>query len=103
MPSTHLSLYYHLVFSTKNREPWFTPDLVPRIHAYLGGCVRTAGGGAEAIGGVADHVHLLVSLRSTHKLADVLRDVQQESSRVVSPGQRGDRHSRGRKATEHSL
>ena len=35
MPSTHLSLYYHLVFSTKNREPLFTDDLLPRAHAYL--------------------------------------------------------------------
>ena len=80
MPSTHLSLYYHPVFSTKNREPWFTDDLLPRAHAYLRGCVRTAGGVAEAIGGVDDHVHILVSLRSTHRLADVLRDVKQKSS-----------------------
>ena len=80
MPSTHLSLYYHLVFSTKNREPWFTDELLPRAHVYLGGCVRTAGGVAEAIGGVDDHVHILVSLRSTHRLADVLHDVKQKSS-----------------------
>ena len=42
--------------------------------------MRAAGGVAETIGGVDDHVHMLVSLRSTHRLADVLRDVKQKSS-----------------------
>ena len=35
MPSTHLSLHYHLVFSTKNREAWFTPEQRARVHRYL--------------------------------------------------------------------
>ena len=37
MPSTHLSLHYHLIFSTKNREPWLAPDSRARVHEYLGG------------------------------------------------------------------
>ena len=40
-------------------------------------------GVAESVGGVADHVHLLVSLRPVHCIADVLRDMKKESSAWV--------------------
>jgi len=38
-------------------------------------------GVAEAVGGTEDHVHLLVGLRATHCLADVLRELKTASSR----------------------
>jgi len=60
MPSTHLSLHYHLVFSTKNRAPLIASAWRGRLHAFLGGTVNTLGGIPEAMGGVADHVHLLI-------------------------------------------
>ena len=80
MPSTHTSLHYHLVFSTKHRALWLPEPIGSRIHSYLGGCVRTLGGVPEEIGGVADHVHMLVGLKPTHRLCDVLRDIKQTSS-----------------------
>ena len=73
MSSTHLSLHYHLVFGTKSHQALITSTWRDRLHAYLGGVIRTLDGVPEAIGGVADHVHLLVSLRATHTLADVLQ------------------------------
>src|SRR6266404_5875004 len=80
MPSTHLSLHYHIVFSTKERRAFIDKPWRDRLHAYLGGAVRTAGGVAEAVGGVGDHVHMLMGLRATHCLADVVRDIKQTSS-----------------------
>jgi len=52
-----------------------------RLHAYLGGIVKNMNGIPEAIGGTADHVHLLIGLRATHCLADVVRDLKAVSSR----------------------
>jgi REP element-mobilizing transposase RayT len=83
MPSTHLSLHYHLVFSTKDRPPLIIPAWRDRLHAFLGGTVNTLGGIPEAIGGVADHVHLLIGLRATHCLPDVMREIKSVSSRWV--------------------
>ena len=80
MPSTHLSLHYHLVFSTKDREPWLPPAPRARVHEYIGGIVRGMGGFPHAIGGTADHVHVFAGLRATHCLADVMREVKSESS-----------------------
>jgi REP element-mobilizing transposase RayT len=83
MPSTHLSLHYHIVFSTKDRAPVIEPFWQGRPHAYLGGVVRNVDGIAEIVGGVGDHVHLLIGLRATACLADVVRDVKGISSRWV--------------------
>ena len=80
MSSTHLSLHYHIVFSTKYRAPVIDPAWRSRLHEYLGGCIRTAGGAPELIGGTADHVHLLLELRGTHRLSDVMRDIKRASS-----------------------
>jgi REP element-mobilizing transposase RayT len=83
MSATYLSLHYHLVFSTKNREPLIAPEWQARLHDYLGGTIRGLGGYPEGVGGVADHVHLLIGLRATHCLADVLRELKKVSSAWV--------------------
>ena len=83
MPSTHLSLHYHLIFSTKERVASMQSDWRGRLHAYLGGIVNDLGGMPVTIGGVEDHVHLLIGLRATHRLADVLREIKSVSSKWV--------------------
>lgn len=80
MPSTHTSLHYHLIFATKNRQPRLVPEWRTQLHEYLGGTVRGLGGHPGGIGGVADHVHLLVSLKATHCLADFMRELKKASS-----------------------
>ena len=50
------------------------------MHEYLGGTVRGLGGIPEAVGGVADHVHLLVGLRATHYLADFMQELKKATS-----------------------
>ena len=83
MPSTHFSLHYHLVFSTKDRVGFLDGSWRSRLHAFLGGVVREAGGIPTVIGGVADHVHLLVGLPATIRVADALREIKAISSRWV--------------------
>jgi len=83
MPSTHLSLHYHLVFATRNREALIAPEWRLRLHDYLGGTIRGLGGFPEGVGGVADHVHLLAGLKATHCLADFMRELKKASSTWV--------------------
>ena len=80
MASTYLSLHYHLVFGTKFREPSIGAQWRSRLHEYLGGTIAGLGGFPQGVGGVADHVHLLVGLKATHCLADVLRELKKTSS-----------------------
>ena len=83
MASTYLSLHYHLVFATKNREAVIAPEWRSRLHEYLGGTIAGLGGFPQGVGGVADHVHLLVGLKATHCLADVMRELKKASSTWV--------------------
>lgn len=83
MSQTHLSLHYHIIFSTEERRALIADDWRGRLHSFLGGCVKTLGGVPEAVGGTADHVHLLIGLRATHCLADVVREIKVASSKWI--------------------
>lgn len=80
MGSTFYNLHYHVVFSTKERRPFLRREWRAPAHEYLGGTVRGLGGVAESVGGVEDHVHLLVSLKTTQAPADLIREVKKASS-----------------------
>ena len=69
MANSYISLYVHIVFSTKERQAMITPDLQNRLWAYIGGIARENQMKALSIGGMQDHVHVLVSLPSTLPVA----------------------------------
>jgi REP element-mobilizing transposase RayT len=81
MSSTHLSLHFHIVFGTKDHAPYLDRKWRGRFHAYLGGAFRAAEAIADEIGGVADHVHCLIGLKATHRLADLMCEIKTNSSR----------------------
>ena len=80
MPQSYTCLHYHLVFSTRNRLPCIRPEIKHRLWEYLGGIIKGAGGIPIQIGGVEDHVHLLVTLRQEPSLASFVRDLKAGSS-----------------------
>ena len=63
MSQSYVNLLYHIIFSTKDREPIITEKYQPRLYEYIGGIVRKQGGIALAINGMEDHVHLFAKLR----------------------------------------
>ncbi len=52
MANTYTSLHYHIIFSTKNREPWLAPDIERRLWPYIGGVARAHKMTALQVGGV---------------------------------------------------
>ena len=83
MPSTYLSLHYHIVFSTKYRKPIIDASWRSRLWEYIGGTVNGLDGFSQGVGGTADHIHLLVGLKSTHCLADFMRELKKNTSTWV--------------------
>jgi putative transposase len=71
----------HLVFSTKNREPFLNPDVRDRTFAYLGGTLNAINCPAIRVGGVADHVHLLLVLGRTIPISAAVEQIKKESSK----------------------
>jgi putative transposase len=83
MPHTYSKLLVHVVWCTKERVATIAPEIRSDLHAYIGGIVREDGGTAITVGGVADHVHLLVELPADRNVADCIRIVKTNSSRWV--------------------
>jgi len=83
MPQSFASLHCHIIFSTKHRMPWITPELQPRLYEYTGGILRNHDCALIAAGGVPDHVHLLVSLHRTMDVAEVVGLIKANSSKWI--------------------
>src|SRR5437868_6178400 len=62
--STYLALNIHIIFSTKYRTPFLTDEIIEQMHKCLAGIVKGLGALPLEIGGVADHVHILVRIKS---------------------------------------
>jgi putative transposase len=84
MPHTYTSLFFHCVFSTKNRRPWLAPEIRDRLWPFMGGIAREQGFVALTVGGTEDHAHVLLSLPSTLAVAKAVQLVKAGSSGWVS-------------------
>src|SRR5258706_15426552 len=80
---SYVSSYFHTVFSTKERRPVITPVLRERMWPFLGGIARQNKMKALEVGGVEDHVHILLSLPSTLSIAKALQLIKGGSSKWV--------------------
>jgi putative transposase len=83
MPQSLARILVHLIFSTKNREPFLGLDLQAELHPYLSGVLDNAGCPSIQVGGVEDHVHLLFGLSRTLTVAQVVENVKTSSSKWI--------------------
>ena len=81
MASAFTSSLYHVVFSTKGRRQSIPDEVRPRLWAYIGGIAREHECRVLAVGGVADHAHLLLSLPATMPISKAVQIVKGGSSR----------------------
>jgi putative transposase len=78
------AVFLHLIFSTKNREPWLAdPSLRAEIHAFLGGISNQLDCPPVIVGGVEDHVHLLVRFGRGITQSDWVKELKRVSSRWI--------------------
>jgi len=73
----------HTVFGTKNREGFLTREIRARLWPYLGGIARENQMRALAIGGMTDHVHLLLSVPTTLSVSKAMQVLKTNSSKWI--------------------
>src|SRR5215467_5814313 len=83
MANTYTSLHYHVIFSTKNRERWISQVIEQRVWEYLGGIARENDMKALQIGGVEDHVHLVIGIPATLAVSHALKLLKGGSSKWI--------------------
>jgi REP element-mobilizing transposase RayT len=81
MPQSLADVNIHFIFSTKNRQPLIVEAIAPQFHQYIGGVIRGEKCGPLAVGGIPDHVHLLISLSREISIAELMRIVKAGSSK----------------------
>ncbi len=77
-------LTYHVVFGTKYRRPFITKSLREPLYEYVGGIIRAKHGQLLEIGGIEDHIYMLVNLAASVAVSDSVRDIKANSSRWVN-------------------
>ena len=83
MPQSLSKVILHIIFSTKDREPWLDSAARPRVHAYLATICRHLGGEVSCVGGVADHVHIVTTLPRTLSQSELLEGIKKPSSKWI--------------------
>jgi REP element-mobilizing transposase RayT len=81
VPQSLANVLIHIVFSTKLRAPLLKKEIRQELHPYMVGIVQKNGCGPVQIGGIEDHVHLLISLSRTITIAQLVEHLKTGSSK----------------------
>jgi REP element-mobilizing transposase RayT len=84
MPQSLVQIYAHLIFSTKNRQPFLGDQILRgKLHGYLIGICENQRSPSLATGGVDDHVHILCRLSKTLDVSTLIRELKRDSSKWI--------------------
>ncbi|HJU55995.1 MAG TPA: IS200/IS605 family transposase [Pyrinomonadaceae bacterium] len=83
MPHSYVNCLMHCVFSTSQRQKLISHDLQRRLWLFIGGIARENNMKVLAIGGIEDHVHLLLSLPATTPIAKAIQVIKGGSSKWI--------------------
>lgn len=84
MAHTYNATFVHCIFSTKNRMALIPPALQGRLWAYIFGTAKKLAINLLAVGGTANHIHLLLGLPVTMNVAEAMQKLKANSSRWIS-------------------
>ena len=79
-----LRLNTHFVWATKDRLPLIGPEQERRLYRYIEAVFQRSEGTVLAIGGMPDHIHVLVSLSPKFSISEVIKNVKGSSSRFFN-------------------
>ena len=89
MPQSLSSILIHLIFSTKNRHPFLTPEIDAELYPYMASIFKSMKSPPLIINGTSDHVHTFFSLSRVVTIADLVEEVKTGSSKwIKSKGRR---------------
>lgn len=83
MPQSLAIVHIHVIFSTKNREPWIHDGVRERLHGYMAAALQGLDCYPVLFNSVEDHIHLLFDLGRRVSIADAVREVKASSSRWI--------------------
>ncbi|MBC7864056.1 MAG: IS200/IS605 family transposase [Bacteroidia bacterium] len=84
MPNTYSQIYIQIVFAVKNREALIHANWEAQLQKYITGIVQKKGQILMAVNGMPDHIHILISMKPTYCLSDLVREVKKSSATYIN-------------------
>ncbi|RJQ59740.1 MAG: IS200/IS605 family transposase [Stygiobacter sp.] len=84
MANTYTQLYVQVVFVVKNRQSLIQEEWKQELYKYISGIIKNNEHKLLAINGVGDHVHILIGMKPSQSLADLMQDIKGSSSKWIN-------------------
>ena len=84
MPNTYTQIHLQLVFAVKNRAAVIAPGWKYDLYGYMTGIIHQYKHKLIAINGMPDHVHILIGMRPTQSLSDLMQQLKQDASKWIN-------------------
>lgn len=84
MAGTFSKIYIQIVFAVNGRENLIAQDWKDELHKYIVGIIRKKDQKSIIVNGMPDHIHVFVGLRPAMSIADLTRDIKNNSSNFVN-------------------
>ena len=84
MPGTFSQVYIQVVFAVKRRVNFIDPTWETAVYEYMAGIIRAKGQKLIIINGMPNHVHVFMGLKPVVAIADIVRDIKNNSSRFIN-------------------
>jgi REP element-mobilizing transposase RayT len=81
----------HIVFSTKNRDPYIDIEIEEELFKYIAGTCRNHGCPSHEIGGADDHIHIACTLARTMAISELIEEIKTGSSKWIKA--KGDKYT----------
>ncbi|WP_374540197.1 IS200/IS605 family transposase [Flavobacterium sp.] len=84
MSSTYSQIYIHIVFAVKGRKSFIQQSWEEELYKYITGIVQNKGQKMLAINGMSDHIHILIGMKPSCNLSDLVREIKKSSNGFIN-------------------
>lgn len=84
MSSTFSQIYIHVIFAVKGRRSLIKSEWETELHKYITGIITNKGQKLLAINGMPDHIHILIGMRPSCCLSDLVREIKKSSNNYIN-------------------
>lgn len=84
MANTYTQIHIHIVFAVQNRECLIINTWKDELYKYITGIIQNHDHKVLAINGMPDHLHILIGMRPTQSISDLMQDIKGDSSKWIN-------------------
>lgn len=83
MPNTYSQIYIQVVFSVKGRHSLISTSWETELYKYIAGIITNKGQKLIAVNGMPDHIHILIGMKPSCCLSDLVREIKKSSNEFI--------------------